>query len=67
MGPVSFESLEGGSTRDGALAAANQLGEAGVRVMAVSQAGTGDNTRFRIVVRSTDAVRAREILESIQS
>ncbi|MCP3992123.1 MAG: hypothetical protein GY724_23835 [Actinomycetia bacterium] len=66
MGPVSFESLDGGSTRDAALAVAKQLGEAGIRVTSVSQDGIGDDARFRIMVRSTEAVRAKEILDLIQ-
>ncbi len=66
MGPVSFESLDGGATRSEALTSAARLTDAGVRVVQVTEAelsgpGAGE-ARFRLVVRSADAVRAREIL-----
>lgn len=66
MGPVSFESLDGGTTRSEALAAAARLADAGVRVIQVAEAATSGpgagEARFRLVVRSVDAARAREIL-----
>ena len=65
MGPVSFESLNGGTTREAALEAARQLGQAGIRVVNVSGEGSGNDSRFRIMVRSDDALRAKEILDSI--
>lgn len=66
MGPVSFESLDGGATRSEALASAARLAAAGVRVVQVAEAeisGTASGKAgFRLVVRSSDAARAREIL-----
>ncbi len=60
MGPVAFESLDGGPSRADALRAAARLAEAGIRVAQVSEAASGSG--FRLVVRSADASRAREIL-----
>ncbi len=68
MGPVSFESLDGGTTRSEALTAAARLADAGVRVMQVTEAALNGpepgEARFRLVVRSADAARAREILDA---
>jgi hypothetical protein len=66
MGPVSFETLDVGNTRAAALDAASQLGQAGIRVVSLSPGGSGLDLRFQIMVRSDDAQRAREILDSIQ-
>ncbi len=60
MGPVSFESLEGGVSRADALRAAASLADAGIRVTQVIETPGGGG--FRLVVRSADAARAREIL-----
>lgn len=66
MGPVSFESLDGGATRSEALIAAARLATAGIRVVHVAEAdGSGsaeEDTGFRLVVRSVDAAHARQIL-----
>ncbi len=62
MGPVSFESLDGGATRAEALGAAARLADAGIPVaQMIEPAGLG---RFRLVVPSADAARAREILSA---
>jgi len=70
VGPVSFESLDGGVSRVDALAAATRLADAGIRVVQLDEpqaAGSGrsDGGRFRIVVRSADAARAREVLAQL--
>ena len=62
MGPVSFESLDGGASRDDALRAAGSLAEAGIRVAQVIEGSAGSG--FRLLVRSADATRAREILST---
>lgn len=66
MGPVSFETLDGGATRSEALTSATRLTDAGVVVVQVTEAEPGGpgaaGARFRLVVRSADAARAREIL-----
>lgn len=67
MGPVSFESLDGGDSRIDALAAATRLADAGIRVVQMDEPqadgpGRAGDGRFRLVVRSVDAARAREVL-----
>ncbi|MDH4076039.1 MAG: DUF2007 domain-containing protein [Acidimicrobiia bacterium] len=67
MGPVSFESLDAGGSRADALAAAARLAEAGIRVVQMDEApasrpGPSGDGRFRLVVRSADAARARNVL-----
>ncbi|MEZ5408981.1 MAG: DUF2007 domain-containing protein [Acidimicrobiales bacterium] len=69
MGPVSFESLDAGGSRADALAAAARLADAGIRVVQVDEtapaaleSGRSGEGRFRLIVRSADAARARDVL-----
>lgn len=62
MGPVSFQTLEGGASRADALRAAGRLADAGIPVAQMIEAPKGGG--FRLVVRSADAARARDILST---
>lgn len=71
MGPVSFESLPAGPTRDEALRVAGLLDAAGVRIVSIIDdgesgggEGSGHDARFRIVLRSADLSAARSAIEA---
>ena len=63
MGPVSFEPIEAGSSRDDALVLAGRLTAAGIRVLSVTELADGRGPRFRLLVPSADADRARALLD----
>jgi hypothetical protein len=62
VGPVSFESLDGGATRPEALQVAARLGKAGIKVVSVVAGDRDGAERFRVVIRSADVARARQLL-----
>ena len=63
MGPVSFQSLDAGSTRAEAVAAAGRLTAVGIRVVRVAEGDQADEGRFQLIVGSADVTRARRALE----
>lgn len=62
MGPVSFESIDGGSSRDEAMSRAATLRQVGVAITAVNEEQTEQGPRFTIVIRSGDLDRALRAL-----
>jgi hypothetical protein len=65
MGPVSFESLPAGRSRAEAIKAAELLANAGIRVLSLNDDGDQEAPTFNLVVRSSDASRARQVLAAL--
>jgi hypothetical protein len=62
VGPVSFESLDGGASRSDALRLARLLGDAGVRVASIVVDEQAGALRYRLVISSADSARARQVI-----